>query len=358
MTRCGYDLLCALVLTLFLGATARAQLGAAEAGMPRVVRHAELNPDEPVFVPVHPRIATTITFPKPIGEPVGTGFVDSELLQKAASEGKAVGARGEYAITYLQGDPFFTIQPLPKSELLNLNVPYEGSTIVLYFYLTEKPLDAVASLTFVERGSRPAGSTSRDKISAEGAKVSEGITKVETLPPPTTRTPTPARLEGFLRKLRLVHAARLGPELDDLAQAMNLKVAVSPAEDPTAQEITQPVSPADQFELILLRAVRDPALDAVGFVVLFRNTSKQEIFFDLRTLSARCGAALYTACVVDAPASLKPGELKAGYFVILGAGDGRPGYLLPGNDWRLSVALVGAQRSLKEHAVPEIKAVP
>ncbi len=154
---------------------------------------------------------------------------------------------------------------------------------------------------------------------------------------------TPARLEGFLRKLKLVHAARFGSELDDVTSAMNLKVALTSLEDPAAKDITQPINRAALFDLILLRAVRDPALDAVGFVVLFRNTSDQKLVFDLRTLSARCGAALYTAQVVDAPAELAPGELKAGYFALVGSGDGRPGHLLPNNDWKLSVSLIAPQ---------------
>jgi len=313
------------------------------AALPEVVKRAEINPDVPIFIPVHPRIATTITFPKPIGEPVGTGFIDADALQKAAAEGKS--ARGEYAITYQQGDPFFTVQPLPKSDLLNLNVPYEGSTIVLYFYAVEKPLSAVASLTFVDKGSRPPTASSASGQSAEPSSKPERITRLETLPAAHTVAPTPARLDGFLRKLKLVHAARLGSELDDVAAAMKLNVAVTSAEAPSANAVTEPINHSGFFDLILLRAVRDPALDAVGFIVLFRNTSDQDLVFDLRTLSARCGAALYTAQVVDAPASLKPGELKAGYFIVVGSGDGRPGYLLPNNDWKLSVAQVAPQDS-------------
>ncbi|HEY9153548.1 MAG TPA: hypothetical protein VIM69_00370, partial [Opitutaceae bacterium] len=91
---------------------------------------------------------------------------------------------------------------------------------------------------------------------------------------------------------------------------------------------------------VLLRAVRDSVLDAVGFVVLMRNTSDQPLVFDPRTFAARCGAALYTAQVIDAPATLKPHETQAAYFAIVGAGDGRPGYLEADNDWRISVALL------------------
>lgn len=305
-----------------------------------VVKRVEINPAQPVFVPVHPRIATTIRFPRPIGQPMGTGFIESDVLQSAQAEGRAVGGRGEYVITYAQGDAFFTVQPMQRSELLNLNVPYEGTILVLFFYPVEQPLCALASLSF-EEPSRAVGRAGRDAAEAPAAQRStgiDGIQRVDTAPTRTGAAASPARLAGFLRKLKLVHAARRGPELDDLASAMKLRVAVSAAEDTASAEIPHPVTRTDAFELILLRAVRDPEIDAVGFVVLFRNTSPRDLVFDLRTLSARCGAALYTARVVDAPASLKPGEILPGYFVIVGSEDDRPGHLSPDNDWRLSVA--------------------
>ncbi|PTY05264.1 hypothetical protein DB347_17525 [Opitutaceae bacterium EW11] len=316
-----------------------------------VVRRVEIDPATPVFIPVHPRIATTVSFPRPIGEPMGTGFVEAEAFQKAMSEGKTVGGRGEYLITFSQGDAFFTVQPMQQSELLNLNVPFEGETVVLFFYLVEQPLAAVASLNFIDKPvsrvgkNGPAGTLKNPGASGErGGDVSRpvvtGILRSETAPAPSSLPASPARLEGLLRKLKLVHAAHAGSELDDLASALKLNVAISAAEDPQSLEIPHPVNRSALFELVILRAARDSALDSVGFVTLFRNTSEKEIVFDLRTLSVRCGAALYTARVIDAPASLRPGEVLPGYFVIVGADDGRPAHLLPGNDWRVSVDLV------------------
>lgn len=315
----------------------------------KVVKRAEINPAVPVFVPVHPRIATTVSFPKPIGEPMGTGFVESEAYQKAIAEGKGVSRRGEYAITFLQGDSFFTVQPLQKGELLNLNVPYEGVTVVLFFYAVDQPLDAVASLMFVEHLARTASAGSArlsNELASPSSNFAENqpearIERTNTLPPLPFIVPSPARLEGFLRKLRLIHAAKPGVELDDVARALKVTVEISSVEDADASVITHPVSQARDYDLILLRAARDSALDAVGFVILMRNKSPRELVFDLRTLSVRCGSALYTARVIDAPAKLSPGEIRAGYFAIVGSADERPGYLSAANDWRLSIALVG-----------------
>ena len=98
------------------------------------------------------------------------------------------------------------------------------------------------------------------------------------------------------------------------------------------------------------RAVRDSSLDAVGFVCVFHNKSQGDVVFDLRTLSARCGAALYTARAVDAPAKLDAGQIRAGYFAIVGSEDGRPAYLSAANDWRLSVQAVRSDGPAKDGA--------
>ncbi len=317
--------------------------------VPKVVRHAVIDPDVPIFVPVNPRVATTITFPKPIGEPMGTGFVNSENLEYSP-DGKSQHVRGEYLIAYATGDNFFTVQPLPRSEMLNLNVPYEGTTLVLYFYAVDQPLAAVASLIFSENRKGASGGspnsvsvirtdeTNAAESSQAAPEISERIHKETTLPASSFLTATPARLEGLLKKLRLVHAAKPGDELNDLASALKVSVALSSAEDAKAADLIHPVREMNGGELILLRAVRDPALDAVGFIVLVRNTSDHDLILDPRTFSARCGAAFYTAQIIDSPARLAPHELKAAYFVIVGSGDGRPGYLAASNDWLVSVS--------------------
>src|SRR3569833_123005 len=317
---------------------------------PTGIRHAELNPDVPIFVPVHPRIATTISFPRAIGEPLGTGFIDAENLPKTADANSktAANARGEYVIDYEQGDAFFTVQPTARSELLNLNIPFEGATIVFYFYPVQSPLSALASLILQDKPI--AAATARAKPHSASAppavpdlateSPTDRIQKTDALPPSQLVPATPGRLDGFLRKLRMVHAAQRGPELDELAKALNVTISISTAEAASSTAIIHPVSDAGLYQLVLLRSVRDSALDAVGFVVLMRNTSDQPLVFDPRTFSARCGAALYTARVIDAPATLKPHETEAAYFAIVGAGDGRPGYLEADNDWKISVALV------------------
>ncbi len=333
-------------------------------GASAVVRRLPADPAVPVFVAVHPRIATTVSFPRPIGAPMGTGFVEAAAYERALAEGRPVTSRGEYAISFVEGETFFTVQPLAPADLLNLNVPFEGRTLVLYFYPVELPLEAVASLVFSEvPAGRPVSQCETDADVAEiqvnelpadpdagppspplagptGPETPPAIERRTTAPHRSYQRASPSRLDGFLRKLRALHAARRGSELEAVADAMGVQVAVTQAEDPASS--LRAVRDAGAFQLILLRAVREPRLDAVGFVVLLRNAGEQPVRFDLRTFSARCGAALYQAQVVDAPEQLLPGELRAAYFVIVGAGDGRPAHLSAHNDWRLSLATLDA----------------
>jgi hypothetical protein len=222
-----------------------------------VIRHAELNPDVPIFVPVHPRIATTVSFPRPIGEPLGTGFIDAENVGKVSSENAKTPpmARGEYVIDYEQGDTFFTVQPTARSELLNLNVPFEGATIVFYFYPVQSPLSALASLILQDKPLNAARARASQRAEARRESPTHLVSKVadsaktnltaaisasaksidsrrasftttaENLPADATEnriqkldtaplskflSATPARLDGFLRKLHMVHAAQTG----------------------------------------------------------------------------------------------------------------------------------------------------
>ena len=331
----------------------------------RAVRRVVINPLQPEFIPVHSRVATTIRFPAAIGDPMGAGFLDAEEIQKASGEGKAAQSNGEYVISFLRGDNFFTVRPLPKAEMMNLNVPCEGTTIVLYFLPVESPADAVASLEFVVKG----GSTTAPAKVVGAAdwesrnnpqEAHNRIVKTDTRPESPCETATPARINGLLGKLKLVHASRPGEELDEISQALGLQVSVSSAEGEGFHDIARPLTDSGQFQLILLRAVRDPHIDSVGFIFLMRNTSDRELVFDLRSLSARAGAALYTARAVEAPANLRPGQLMPGYFVVVGNGNGSAGHLLSNNDWHLSIKLVGdksepAGTILKEVAAPQQK---
>lgn len=162
---------------------------------------------------------------------------------------------------------------------------------------------------------------------------------------------TPARLMGFLDRLKLLHATPPGPALDELTRAMRVEVAATsealarPSGDPPdaslrtglVAELGSGLNDAGVFQLILLRAVRDVRTGCIGFICLVRNTSTQVLAFDVNSFGARAGAEYLAQRISDATPILKPDEQSPAYFIVQPP-PSRP--LLADNPWRLSVDLV------------------
>lgn len=307
---------------------------------PAVIQTAELNPARPYFVPTHPRVTTTIRFPKEIGAPDGSVALFTEDAAKQS---------GEYLITWQQGDRYFTVTPLKEAQMANLNVPYEGETYVFYFYQVTEQLKAVASVNLIApsavntAAARPPG--------AAPVASSAEVKKQSTPPEDPYVAPTAARLVGFLDRLKLIHATAIGPELAELAKTMQVDIAASPEglagakKDLQGQpcveglsgEISHGLNDAGLFQIILLRAVRDRRTNCIGFICLVRNTSDQVLAFDVNSFGARAGAEYLSQRVSDVPAILKPGEQSPAYFVVHA---GRNAPLTAANEWKISVDLV------------------
>jgi hypothetical protein len=303
-----------------------------------VIQTAVLDAGRPYFVPTHPRVTTTIRFPKGIGAPDGAVTVFTE---------DAAHQPGEYLITWQQGDAYFTILPLKVAPMANLNVPFQGQTYVFYLYQVADQLRATASVNLVSQTAptltRPANTPGAATTGASANPPAE----VARLPAPP-ETPyvaaTPARLVGFLDRLKLIHGTAFGPELGALSEAMGVQIAVAPEERrPTSSsvagiaELASGLNDAGLYQIVLLRAVRDRRLNCLGFICLIRNTSKEVLAFDVNSFGARVGAEYLGQRISDATAILKPGEQAPAYFVVQ---PDRNTPLQAANAWRLSVELV------------------
>lgn len=300
-----------------------------------VVQTIILNAARPYFIPTHPRVTTTIRFPGEIGAPDGSVAAFTEDAGKQPSE---------YLVTWQQGDSYLTVTPLKDAAMANLNVPFGGQTYVLYFYQVTDPLKAVAALNLVgDSASVPARSTS--STTAAPANQPPEIVR-QSMPPTNQQVPvTPARLVGMLDRLKLIHATPAGPALLALATAMNVQVAINgdqaaPPNEASADPVVHIRANANNsglYQILLMRAVRDRRLNCIGFICLLRNTSDQELVFDVSSFGARAGAEYLVQRVSDAQPVLKPGEQVPAYFVVVPSSNAP---LLAGNDWRLSVDLV------------------
>jgi hypothetical protein len=206
---------------------------------------------------------------------------------------------------------------------------------------------------------------------------SSTVKRLTTLPASPYVPITPARLLGFMDRLKLIHATSPGPELAGLAQAMDVEVALSRAEldarSPAAPHaapdvvgvagvIPGGVTDNGLFQCVLLRAVRDNKLNCVGFILLLRNLTDQAIAFDVASFAARSGAASLGQILSDAPAILAPHEEKEAYFIVRLE---RSNPMRAGNAWTITVDLLSprlnpgaaiARRYAQEKAQADAKA--
>jgi hypothetical protein len=319
-----------------------------------IIQVVALDATKPLFVPTHPRVTTTIRFPGEIGVSDGQGFTEDPAKEITSGNGRLI---SEYHIQWTQGDSYFTVVPLAGAGTRNLNVPYQGNTYVLYFYPVEKQFQAVALLNLVEgeagskRGIKDAGAGQSGGCEAT-AMNSSTVKRLTTLPASPYVPITPARLLGFMDRLKLIHATPPGPELAGMAQAMDVEVALSRAEldaRPPAAPHAAPdlvgvagvipggVTDNGLFQCVLLRAVRDNKLNCVGFILLLRNLTDQAIAFDVASFAARSGAASLGQILSDAPAILAPHEEKEAYFIVCLE---RSNPMRAGNAWTITVDLL------------------
>ncbi|PTX91341.1 hypothetical protein [Opitutus sp. ER46] len=299
------------------------------------IQTVELDPQRPYYIPCHPRVTTTIRFPGPIGAPEGAVNVFTEDASRQPAE---------YLVAWQAGDAHFTITPFKDAQLANLNVPHDGLTFVFYLYLVAEPLRAVASVNIVRPGAGP----TRLLPAGDAAGKIERTTKM----PASEYVPaTPARLLGFLDRLKLLHATPPGPTLDEMTRAMRVEVAATsealtsrvggaphgPIRQGLVAALGSGLNDAGVFQLILLRTVRDLRTGCIGFICLLRNTSTQVLAFDVNSFGARAGAEYLGQRISDATPILKPGEQSPAYFIVQPPA-ARP--LLADNPWRLTVDLV------------------
>lgn len=274
-------------------------------GASGIVQVAELDAARPLFVPTHPRVATTIRFPGPIGAPEGRGFTEDE--QRSS---------GEYLIAWSQGDSHLTLTPFEGAGPSNLNVPYQGTTYVLYFYPAASQFQAVASLSLAAPpgGGRPSGHSHPEL--GTGA-VHRGL---------------PAQWLGLVDRLKLLRAAAPGSSMERIATAFGLECRDL---EPTSESWP---GVRGLFRTKVLRVVRDVEAKCLGFAVRIENTSGGELTFDVASFSARAGGIRLPQLLSDAPATLARGGTTEAFFVAAYPADHPP---TTDNHWLVSVALSG-----------------
>jgi hypothetical protein len=268
-----------------------------------------LNAEQPLFVPTHARVTTTLRFPGPIGAPEGRGFTEDEAK-----------VPGEYLVSWTKGESHLTVTPLPGAGALNLNVPYEGQTFVVFFYPVEKQFQALASLNLLAR---------KPTSAVMATMMGEGRGHV----PGSQALPvSPARLLGLVDKLRLLRALAPGPGLDSLVRSMGLELVNAYAPGAGAEWRA-----AGGLDLMITHVVREPRLGTLGFAVRLRNPGAVPRAPDVTNLVIRCGGRVLGGALGDLPAILVPGEEQEGFLAAPCPADCP---LSVSNDWRISLGVL------------------
>lgn len=327
---------CLFAGSLVVGAQDAPQPGAQLEVAANVIRTVALDPAKPLLIPTHPRVATTIRFPGAVGAPFGKGFTEDPSTMP-----------GEYCISWSEGERYMTITPLDGAGAVNLNVPYKDSIYVLYFYPVEVQTQALACLNLVEQKAPEAGQVvAQGPVESRAMPAPAKIEKLDVVPESQYIAPTASRLMGLLDKVKLLHGTASGSVLAGMCDTMQIDLAVSSAETQATPRMSMQgvkgvvqhaINDAGLYQIILVRAMRDRRMNCVGFACIIRNTSPQELAFDVNSFVARSGTFALNSVLADAPAIVKPGEQRTAYFIV------QPPKTYPVqavNEWRISADLV------------------
>jgi len=282
-----------------------------------LVQSAVLDPSKPLFVPTHARVTTTLRFPGPIGAPEGRGFTEDETR-----------VPGEYLVTWTRGEAHLTVTPLDKAGALNLNISYQGSTYVVYFYPVERQFQALACLNLnpLVRASSEAGFARADVLSGEAVGCE------------------PAHLFGLVDKLKLLRVLAPGAAAQGMAEGMGLEIVYGPAPDRFwAPEVFR------GYTLQLTHVVREKKGRGLAFCLRINNRRPEALALDVSSFGVRCGDVYLPQVLCDAPVILAPGEECEAFLCALSPSL-QP--LVAGNDWHVSVGVIGAVSASEDGKIP------
>jgi hypothetical protein len=280
---------------------------------PKVVRRA-WPPSEPVQVPCHAKVTTTVLFPFAPEPPDGAGFTQDPGT-----------ISGVFRISWKAGDFHLSVAPLANATSRNLNVPCDGRVVVLVFQPVQDPAEACALVEFELKPEVQGLPAQRSAVLRTDRREASPYLPV-----------TPARLIGMMDRLKLLHASGGGERTESLLLAMRGISWSHPVRTTTCGPIS--------VEPVL--CLRDERLDLLGFTCVLVNTGSSSVRLEPSSLAARAGAGLHRAATADAPSHLEPGAAAPAFFVVQGTSDGSPGHLAAHNDWLLSIEILGGKSNL------------
>ena len=98
----------------------------------------------------------------------------------------------------------------------------------------------------------------------------------------------------------------------------------------------------DDFDVQLVRVIRNNKIDALGFEVLIRNKTGHIIYFDPESFAVRVGENVFSQVTADISPSLPPNAQMRAWFCDHYFPNGCPNYLSADNDFTVLLTEVNA----------------
>jgi hypothetical protein len=235
-----------------------------------------LSQDQPAEIRLGTHGITTIEFPEKIEALDGFGF----------STNPAPDGPDLFQISFNKGTNFLSLKAVRTGVEGNLTVVLGGKVYALYCKEAADPCFVV-----IFRASE--GGHSGDA----GGRT----------PPQTVKQASPARLLGFLDKVKAFPTLKVSaPEV-----YQNMDVA-----EPNSS------SGGNGLEVNLKRVIRDDALDSLGFEIRLANKTEKDFFYDPEGFGVRVGSDVYQQSVSDAGGLVPAGKAQTAFFIVTGSATG------------------------------------
>jgi hypothetical protein len=329
-----------LLLTLFSAfSAARGQI--ILPGPDPQIRRVILDENVTHLVPTFAKTTTTVIFPYAIEDASGVGFTKDPTK-----------IRGDFYIKTEAKSPKIDVvpiddlrvrtSPLESGQGRNLNVFVGGKVYVLDFFLAPTQAESATKVAFVrlEELKLPLAQTN---VQAQAGQTPPTVTRSLRQPKSPFDPAGAARVIGVLDELKLISGTS-GDTRQNLLKAMShINLSDRPERDVNNPGLqSQDTTVYDDFDIHLVRVIRNNKIDALGFEVLIRNKSDHTIYFDPESFGVRVGENVFNQVTSDISPSLPPKAQMRAWFAIITSPNGSPNYLSADNDFSVLLTEVNA----------------
>jgi hypothetical protein len=270
-----------------------------------------LSQDQPAEIRLGTHGITTIEFPEKIEALDGFGFSNNP-----APDGPDL-----FQISFNKGTNFLSLKAVRPGVEGNLTVVLGGKVYALYCKEAQDPCFVVIFRESEAAHEEVGGRT----------------------PPQTVKQASPARLLGFLDKVKAFPTLKVSaPEV-----YQNMDVA-----EPNSN------SGANGIDVNLKRIIRDDALDSLGFEIQLGNKTDKDFFYDPEGFAVRVGNEVYQQSVSDAGGLVPSGKAQTAFFIVTGSATGARNDLAVTNKFEVVLRPVQGEADPKKRAAAEWQEPP